>query len=364
MTTGADADRDAFVRNAMEAVVKIGVVVAIAWWCFNIVAPFIGIVAWGIIIAVALYPPAALLSRWLGGRHKTASALLTVLLLVLLVIPSLELAGIIAGNVEALSARLEGDVPKIPLPPEGVADWPLIGEQVSAFWTLAATNLEQALTVIEPQLRAFGAWLVRALAGAGLGLLQFIAAIIIAGVFMAQAGPSVDFARALARRLAGDRGDELTDLAGATVRGVARGVIGVAVIQATLAGIGLVVADIPGAGIWTLLCLLLAIIQLGVAPVMIGAIIYMFATADTAPAVIFTIYGLAVSASDNILKPLLMGRGLDVPMLVILVGTIGGMLMQGIVGLFIGAVILSLGYKLFVAWVYEPEEELVSGTNS
>ncbi len=277
------------------------------------------------------------------------------LLLVLLVVPALELAGIVAENVEQLSARLEGDGPQVPPPPEGVADWPLIGDEVAAFWTLAATNLEQALTVIEPQIRAFGAWLVRALAGAGLGLLQFIAAIIIAGVFIAQAEASGEFTRAFARRLAGERGDELARLAEATVRGVARGVIGVAVIQATLAGIGLVVADIPGAGLWTLLCLLLAIIQLGVAPVMIGAIIYMFATADTLPAVIFLIYGLVVSASDNILKPLLMGRGLDVPMLVILVGTIGGMLLQGIVGLFIGAVILSLGYKLFVAWVYEQE---------
>lgn len=350
------SDRDTFVRNTMEATIKIGVVFAIVYWCFEIVAPFIGIVAWGIIIAVALYPLAMWIGKMLGGRKGLAVTVMTVLMLVLLVYPAVELTGTIVENVDELSARLEGDAPKIPLPPEGVAEWPLIGEKVSEFWTLAATNLEAALTTIEPQIKAMGAWLVGTLAGIGLGLLQFIAAIIISGVFMANAESSGEFARSLGRRLAGDRGDELTKLSEATVRGVARGIIGVAVIQTTFAGIGLTVADIPGAGIWTLACLLLAIIQLGVAPVMLGAAIYMFSTADTTPAVIFLVYAIVVSASDNILKPLLMGRGLDVPMLVILVGTIGGMLMQGIVGLFIGPVILSLGYKLFVAWVYDSND--------
>jgi predicted PurR-regulated permease PerM len=355
MTAGNPADRDLFVRNSMEAAIKIGVVFAIVYWCFNIVAPFIGIVVWGIIIAVALFPLAVWVSRMMGGRHGMAVAAMTVLMLLLLVVPAVELTSITIENVEDLAARLEEGALNIPLPPEGVADWPVIGDQVSKFWTLAATNLEAALQSIEPQIKAAGAWLVTTLAGLGLGLLQFIAAIIIAGVFMANATGAGEFARSLSRRMAGERGDELARLAEATVRGVARGVIGVAVIQSTLAGIGLVLADIPAAGLWTLACLLLAIIQLGVAPVMIGAIIYMFSTADTLPAVVFTVYALVISASDNILKPLLMGRGLDVPMLVILVGTIGGMLLQGIVGLFIGAVVLSLGYKLFLAWLAEPD---------
>jgi len=360
MAAGNQADRDLFVRNSVEAAIKIGLVFAIIYWCFNIVAPFVGIVVWGIIIAVALFPLAGWVSRVMGGRQGLAVTVMTVLMLVLLALPAVELTAITIENVEDLAQRLDGDALKIPLPPEGVAEWPFIGSQVSSFWTLAATNLEAALESVEPQMRAAGAWLVGTLAGLGLGLLQFIAAIIVAGVFMANADGAGEFARALGRRMAGDRGDELTKLAEATVRGVARGVIGVAVIQCTLAGIGLVVADIPGAGLWTLLCLLLAIIQLGIAPVMIGAIIYMFSTADTLPAVIFMVYGLVISASDNVLKPLLMGRGLDVPMLVILVGTIGGMLLQGIVGLFIGAVILSLGYKLLMAWLAEADPTAAS----
>jgi predicted PurR-regulated permease PerM len=355
MATGNTDDRDVFVRNAMEATIKIGAVLLVLFYCFQLVSPFIGIVAWGIIIAVAMYPLAARVGQWLGGRHTTAVILMTLLMLIILVIPAVELAGIVVENVEELAAKMDEGSLRIPMPPDSVATWPIIGEQVADFWTLAATNLEHALNVIEPQIRAVGAWLVSSLAGIGLGVLQFVAAIIIAGVFMANAQSAGSFARALGRRLAGSHGEDLTRLSEATVRGVARGVIGVAFIQTTLAGIGLVVADIPAAGIWTLACLLLAIIQLGIAPVMIGAIIYMFSTADTLPAVIFMVYALVISASDNVLKPILMGRGLDVPMLVILVGTIGGMLLQGIVGLFIGAVILALGYKLFVAWVFGPE---------
>ncbi|MFW2404030.1 MAG: AI-2E family transporter [Gammaproteobacteria bacterium] len=363
MTTGSD-DRDAFVRNAMEATIKIGAALIVILYCFELVKPFIGIVAWGIIIAVAMYPLAVRVSQWMGGRQKTAVVVMTLLMLVILVIPSVELAAIVVENVEELADKLDEESLRIPMPPDNVATWPIIGQQVADFWTLAATNLEQALKIVEPQIRAVGTWLVSSLAGIGLGVLQFVAAIIIAGVFMANAKSAGSFARALGRRLAGSHGEDLTRLSEATVRGVARGVIGVAFIQTTLAGIGLVVADIPAAGIWTLACLLLAIIQLGIAPVMIGAIIYMFSTADTLPAVIFMVYALVISASDNVLKPILMGRGLDVPMLVILVGTIGGMLLQGIVGLFIGAVILALGYKLFVAWVYDTDPETEDATTA
>jgi len=358
MATADSKGRDEFVRNAIEAAIQITAVAVILLWCFQIVRPFIGIVVWGIIIAVAILPVASKTAQLMGGRHRTAATLVTLLMLVVLVIPAVELAAIVVENVDSLSSTFAGRQLHIPLPPEGVAAWPFIGEPISDFWTLAATNLTQALAIIEPQLKAVGAWLLGALAGIGLGLLQFIAAIIIAGVFIANAEPAGRLAHSLGRRLAGDRGDELTLLAGSTVRGVARGVIGVAFIQSMLAGLGLVVADIPAAGIWTLLCLLLAIVQLGVAPVMIVAAIYMFSTAATAPAVIFTIYALLVSVSDNLLRPLLMGRGIDVPMLVILVGTIGGMLLSGIVGLFIGAVILALGYKLFVAWVFEPNQPI------
>jgi len=353
MAASSTEPRDIFVGNAIEAAVKIGAALAILLWCFQIVQPFVGIVVWGIIIAVALQSLTRRVAGLLGGRLGIAAFVMTILMLVMLVVPAIELTAIVADNVQDLSANLHGDTLRIPLPPESVASWPMVGGAISDFWTLAATNLTEALKVIEPQLKTVGAWLVTTLAGAGLGLLQFIAAIVISGVFMSQAEAAGRFARALGHRLAGRNGEALTTLAEATVRGVARGVIGVAFIQSALAGIGLVMADIPGAGLWTLLSLVLAIVQIGVGPVMIGAAIYMFSTADLTPAIVFAVYALLVSVSDNLLKPLLMGRGLDVPMSVILVGTIGGMLMQGFVGLFIGAVILALGYKLFVAWVFE-----------
>ncbi len=361
MAANIDSTRNEFVRNAIEAVIKIGAILIILLACFAIVRPFVGIVVWGIIIAVAIFPIAAKIAAMLGGRHRTATVLITIILLIFLVLPAIELAAIVLDNVDSLRARIDQGSLDIPMPPESVSGWPLIGGPVADFWTLAATNLTEALTIIQPQLQAAATWLVGALAGIGLGVIQFIAAIIIAGVFMATAPASANFARALARRLAGERGDDLVELSSKTVRGVARGVLGVAVIQSSVAGIGLVLAGIPGAGIWTLACLLLAIIQIGVAPIMIGATIYMFSTAETLPAVLFLIFAVVVSGSDNILKPMLMGRGLEVPMLVIMIGTIGGMLMSGIVGLFIGAVILALGYELFVTWVYEPDQSATAG---
>jgi len=159
----------------------------------------------------------------------------------------------------------------------------------------------------------------------------------------------------LAHRLAGDRGDDLVHIAGSTVRSVFRGVLGVAFVQAMLAGIGLLVAGIPGAGLWAFLCLILCVVQIGTLPVLLPAAIYMWATADTLPAILFTAWAVFVGISDNLLKPLLLGRGAESPMLIVLIGSIGGFIAIGVVGLFVGAVILTLGHRLFMAWIARAE---------
>jgi predicted PurR-regulated permease PerM len=263
------------------------------------------------------------------------------------------LSASLVEGVQGVSQGLKDGSLKIPPPPDSVADWPLIGEPTHKFWQLASTNLEAAATQLAPQLKSIGSWLLSAAAGAGAGVLQFVIAIIIAGAFMANADGAVVSLKSFAVRLVGERGEELANLSGKTVRSVAQGVLGVAVIQALLAGTGLLAMDVPGAGFWALLVLLLAIVQLPPILVLGPIIVYVFSVADTVPAVLFLVWSLLVSMSDGLLKPFLLGRGLDIPMLVILIGAIGGMISSGIIGLFIGSVILAVGYKLFMAWLEE-----------
>ena len=340
-----------FTRNAVEATIRIGVLLVLVAWCFQITRPFIGPIVWGVIIAIAIFPIHRALLTLLGGRNGLSASLLTVVMLVVLVWPTVVLTGALLDNLQLLSDTLDAGSLDVPPPPEGVASWPVIGPTLYQFWDLASTNMDAALIELQPQIEAVAGWLLSAAAGTGLGVLQFVLSIIISGILITHSAAGHHFADKLSLRLSGERGSAFVDLAEATVRGVARGVIGVAFIQMLLVGLGLGIAGVPWAGLWTFLALLLAIMQIGVAPVMIGAIIYMFTTADTLPAVLFLIYGVFVSAIDNVLKPLLMGRGLDVPMAIILVGTIGGMLASGIVGLFIGAVVLAVAYKLFMTWL-------------
>jgi predicted PurR-regulated permease PerM len=237
-----------------------------------------------------------------------------------------------------------------------VADWPLIGDDVYAFWQTANRNLETALRQIAPQLKGIGLWLVSTGATTGVGIVKFVISIVIAGVLLANGPRVARAARGIATRLAGERGGQLTQLAGATVQSVTRGILGVAVIQSLLAGIGMLVVGVPASGLWALLVLLLAVIQLPSLLVLAPVIVYVFSTSSTFVAVVFAVWSVLVGTSDTFLKPMLMGRGVDLPMLVIFMGAIGGFLRAGIIGLFVGAVVLALGYTLFTAWLQETPE--------
>ena len=228
------------------------------------------------------------------------------------------------------------------------------GEKLYTAWNLASTNLSAALSNYKDQLTEVAKWVLGAAAGAGAVLLQFIVSIIIAGVLLVYAKSGTDaVVKVSARLMGGQRGEGFADMAGATIRSVAQGVLGVAVIQAVLAVIGLLVLGVPYAGIWTLLVLLLAIVQLPTI-IFLGPIIaYVFTITGTLPAVLFMVWSLLVGVSDSFLKPLLLGRGLDVPMPVILLGAIGGMILSGIIGLLVGAVVLAVGHKLFLLWLNE-----------
>jgi predicted PurR-regulated permease PerM len=254
-------------------------------------------------------------------------------------------------GIKMLVEKIKDGTLSIPPPPENLSHLMIVGKPLARFWLLASENIDSALQQLTPVLKVIGSWLLSAVAGAGIAILHFIVAIIIAGVLLANSSSGNRTARAVTYRLADEKGADLADLAEATVRSVANGILGVAVIQSLLAGISFMVVGLPAAGLWALLCLILSIAQIGTAPILIPVIIYLFYNADTFTAVAFLIWAIPLSLIDNILKPILLGRGVKTPMAVIFMGAIGGLLSSGVIGLFIGAVILALGYELFLMWL-------------
>jgi predicted PurR-regulated permease PerM len=188
-----------------------------------------------------------------------------------------------------------------------------------------------------------------------IGVLQFVVSMLIAGVFLVSAEGGYKTARTLSSSLIGERGHSLVDLAIATTRSIAKGVLGVAIIQSLLSGVGLALMGVPAAGLWAGIVLILAIIQLPPLLVLGPIAVWAFSVAEPVPATIFAVYCFIVSISDSFLKPMFLGRGMEIPMLVILLGAIGGAMFAGIIGLFIGAIVLALGYEILVSWMETDE---------
>ncbi len=350
------ASQDTFTRNTIEAVIRVGLLLLLASWCFQIVTPFIVPVIWGIVIAVAIYPLFCKLKNLLGGRNKLAATVYTLLTLACLITPTVMVSNSIIDTSSTISERYEAGTLKIAPPDDSVKEWPLIGEKTFAFWSQASVNLEATLKKYEESVKKLGKILFSAAAGAAGTILQFILSIIISGILMANATGAYNFTLNIFCRLTNDQsGKSFTHLSRDTIRSVAQGVLGVAMIQAVMAGIGMAVMGVPAWGLWTLLIMVLAIAQLPPIIVLGFVCAYVFSVADTTPAVIFLIYSIIVSGSDAFLKPLFLGRGMEIPMLVILLGAIGGMMLSGILGLFVGAIILALGYELFMAWLDKSE---------
>jgi predicted PurR-regulated permease PerM len=345
------ADDQVFLSRAVEATIRIGLLIALLAWCFEILRPFVLPMAWAIIIAVAVHPAYRWVRTRLGERGRLAAGVVTLLGLVVLILPTLLLGGTLVEGSQTLATLLGGESHGIPAPPETIRTWPLVGTSVYQTWNDAHKNLAAVLQPLRPQIVAFGRWLLATAAGAGFAFLQTLLAIVIAGVLLANDVGGRRAAHSVARRLAGPRGEELATLARATVQSVAQGILGVALIQAVLAGLGFLVVGVPGAGLWALLGLLLCVVQIGLLPVTLPIVIYVFSTAEPLIAALFTIWIVVVSLLDNFLKPLLLGRGVRVPTIIIFLGSIGGFLASGIIGLFVGSVVLVLGFTLFQAWL-------------
>jgi predicted PurR-regulated permease PerM len=201
-----------------------------------------------------------------------------------------------------------------------------------------------------PQIKAVVPALLSASAGIGFTVLEFVLSIVVAGVLLANAQAAYEVTCSLANRIFGEKGPEVQQVIGSTIRSVTTGILGVALIQSLLAGLGFLVAGLPGAGLWAVIFLFAAVLQAGVL-VLIPAVLYVFAVSSVTKAAIFLVWCLIVALVDNVLKPLLLGRGVAVPIAVVFLGAIGGFVAIGIIGLFVGAIVLSVGYKLFLSWV-------------
>ncbi|WP_114326940.1 AI-2E family transporter [Candidatus Colwellia aromaticivorans] len=346
-----------FNRRVIDIAIKLSALALILFWCLQIIKPFILIVIWGAILAVALHPLHVKLSNILKGNKKLASTIIALIGISLIALPAISLSSSSIDSAQYLYEGIEDGSLKIPRPDESVKAWPLIGAQTYDLWQAASQDIQKVAGQYSEQIKSLSTSLLSAVAGIGGSVAQFIISLIISVVFMAKSAACHQGISALMSRLMNESGERTITTTIATIRSVATGVLGVAVIQSLLSGVGLLIADIPGAGIWAIAVLILAIAQLPPILILGPIAAYYFSIADTAPAIAFLIFSIIVSMSDAVLKPIFLGRGMDIPMIIILLGAIGGMILSGIIGLFVGAVVLALGYQLVMDWLAHSQPE-------
>jgi predicted PurR-regulated permease PerM len=336
--------------EVIQIAIRLGLLTFLIYWSFVLLRPFIPILAWSVVLAVALYPAYEWLSLYLGGRPRLSAGLITLVVLAIFLGPATWLGIGLVDGLRDISDRLTSGDFAIPSPPESVRDWPIVGAQLYDFWSHASINLVATFREIAPHLKPLAGPVLAIAGSAGTGTLKFLASVVVAG-FLFPSGPRMVAAtRSMLARLVPQRSADFMALAGATIRTVAQGVIGVAVLQSLLAGIGLKIAGVPNAGLLAFGVLVLGIIQIGSAPILLPVIIWVWMSRDVGAAILITIYLALVGLSDNVLRPLLMGRGLSTPVLVIFMGVLGGTLAHGIVGLFVGPIILAVAWELLMAW--------------
>ena len=341
-------------KNPIDVYIKIVLLSLLLIWSFYIIRPFVTLMVWSIIVAVALYPFYQKLLKLTKGKKKGLVTTVFILILVALIImPTISMTGSIIDSGQEVYQSFEEGSLKVPPPAEGIKEWPFVGEKLYAVWSNASTDLENFIVKYKNEISNSLGWLFSSFAGLMGSVFLGMFALIIAGVFMSSADSGYQSGVNFVNRLASGKGEEFMGMCIGTIRSVVKGILLVAIIQAALAYLGFIIIGLPGASLFALLVLIFAIIQIPALLAMIPAIALVFSYADTTPAVIFTIYAIIVAISDNFLKPMLLGKGLETPMLVILIGALGGMMLQGILGLFIGPVVLALGYQMYTNWVSE-----------
>ena len=341
-------------RRLLDVFIRFSLVIALVVLCYRVFSPFISLMAWALILAVTLYPAHQLLAQRLRGRQGLASTLLVVAGLVLIVAPTALLLASLGDSVHHLIGSVRDHTLQVPAPPASVAEWPVIGKKVHALWTQASSDLPTLIQSMQPTIGELSKKAVEMVASIGGSVLAFLVSFAIAGVIMAFGEAGARAGRNIFDRIVGiDRGEAFVDLSTATIRAVALGVLGVAFIQALLIGLVLLVAGVPYAGVLAMIQLVLGIVQIPALLVTLPAIVYIWVSGayGTGAAVIYTVLLAVAGLVDNVLKPLMLGRGVDAPMPVVLLGALGGLASAGILGMFVGATLLALGYQIFMAWV-------------
>jgi predicted PurR-regulated permease PerM len=336
--------------NIYDTTIRLFFMALIIAWCLAILYPFFNILLWSLILGIALHPLHSSMVKLMGGKAKLAAFILVLLGLAIVIVPMWFFLDAIVKEVKELKASFQAGTLTLPPPSEKVKSWPVIGNSFYDLWASASLNLEETIIKYKDQLAGLGAKVAKGILSTAGGILQMMISLVIAGFLLNVKGLGESI-RKFYRKVAGNRGDEFADVTYKTIGKVVKGVMGVALIQATLIGLGFLLAGVPYAGIWTLFVFILAVLQLPVILVVIPVIIYLFAEKELLPAVLWGIYLLLAGASENIFKPLLLGKGAPVPMLVIFIGVIGGFIFSGFIGLFTGAIIVSIGYKLFITWL-------------
>jgi predicted PurR-regulated permease PerM len=335
----------------LDVALQIGLIGFLVYACGRFISPFSDLLLWSAILAVMLYPLHLRLAVRLGNRW---SALLIGLVgVAVMLVAMVTLVTSIASSMYSLIMGLHDQSLTVPPPPPWLVELPLVGRKLTEIWVLVATNMPEAFAKYRGALSEPAARLVSSAGGLVAGQLSFVLSFAIAAVLVAYGKGAADFTRRLLGLFTGseERGGHLATLTASTIRGVAVGVVGVAVIQSLLLAIGFFAIGLPAAGLWTVLLLLLCIVQVPAVLVTLPIIAYVLAMEATQPAIFFLVWTLIAGLSDNVLKPLMLGRGLEVPMPVILIGVIGGMIADGLLGLFVGPVVLAVGYVLLIEWM-------------
>jgi predicted PurR-regulated permease PerM len=350
-------------RRLVDVYIRVGLIVALALLCYWIFAPFLSLMVWALILAVTLYPVHQQLARRVGGKQGLAATLLVLIGIVLIVVPTALLMAAVGDSVHDFVDGVRGNTLQVPAPPAGVAEWPVVGKQVHALWSKAHADLPAVIQGLRPKMGDLSKKALGIVASIGVSVLLFLFSFIIAGIIMAFGRAGAGSTRAIFDRIVGvGRGEEFAKLSTATIRAVAQGVLGVALIQALAVGLLMMIAGIPFAGVLAVIVLVLGIAQVPALLVTLPVIAYIWTKGDysTAAAITHTVLLFVAGMLDNVLKPLMLGRGVEAPMPVILLGALGGMASSGILGMFVGATLLALGYQIFMGWVAaNPDAEAV-----
>ena len=321
--------------------------------CVQLLLPFVGLLVWTIIFAICFKPLHERLMTRRGLSSRWSAIIIGTGLSALVLVPTAIAATSAASSIPALVATVQSGDREVPPPPARLKELPIVGERAHAAWTQASTDMPAFAKAHRAQIAGFTKTLLGIAAGLFVAVLVLVVAIVFAAICLAYSVPLRAYVGRIFALITGDQQsvEHYMDIIAATVKSVANGVIGVAFVQALLVGIGFFAIGIPGAGLLSLLAMAFGVVQVPVILITLPAIFYAFAVESTTVAIIFTVWSIIGGLSDAVLKPLMIGHGLEVPMPVILLGVIGGVMAFGLVGLFIGAVVLAVGYVLFSAWV-------------